>query len=285
VRAVLLDTKLWLWSKRTTLPPAWEVHDYSKEGAKVMSNNMPRLMGRAICLTILCLSLTLLAVAAGQTNITGTWKLNHLETDEPPQNARQIVGGCGGLMDSAADQRQTAGGIPYDGILLLMGGVSSAPEKLSVALSDSDITLSDRTGASLSLHTDGRVEKFRCGIQIMARWVNETLILATLSPQTSTKTAFTPARNGRRMLVFSEVDFPGAGPVVTRYLYDYESAEPTFSSFFWELHPPFYRGNQRQIEEWSHKSDGLLEQINKKIATAPISDGDIVDSLNAFLSD
>jgi serine protease Do len=246
-----------------------------------MSNNILRLMGRTIYLILFCQSFTLPALAAGQTNITGTWNMNHLESDQPDQNVSQIVAGRGALIDSAADQRVTTREISYDRILLMMDGISSPPEKLTVALTNSDITLSDREGASLALHTDGRVENFPGGIQIISRWVNETLIIATLSPETSTKTTFTTARDGGRMLVVSEADFPGVGPVVTRYLYDYESARPAFS---WQLRSPIYRRESRRIGVWDKESKALLKQINNEITKALMPRGGVLDSL-AFLSD
>jgi hypothetical protein len=110
-----------------------------------------------------------------------------------------------------------------------------------------------------------------------------SLIIATVSSQASTKTTF--ARDGRRMLVVSEADFPGVGPVVARYVYDYESADGILSSAFWRLHPPVYHKDPRQIEKAVETSNALLDQINKEIAKAPIPGGDIVDSLNAFPSD
>ena len=51
---------------------------------------------------------------------------------------------------------------------------------------------------------------------------------------------------------------------------------------FWQLHPPFYRADQKQIEERARKSNGLLDQINKKITTASIPDRDIMDPLNTL---
>jgi len=50
----------------------------NKEG-KFMSNIMLRLVQRTIYLTLFYLGWTLLAAAAGRTNITGTWNLDQLE--------------------------------------------------------------------------------------------------------------------------------------------------------------------------------------------------------------
>ena len=44
-----------------------------------MSNIMLRLVQRTIYLTLFYLGWTLLAAAAGRTNITGTWNLDQLE--------------------------------------------------------------------------------------------------------------------------------------------------------------------------------------------------------------
>ena len=251
-------------------------------------------MGRTICLTVFCLSWTHLAVAAGRTNITGTWELDHLQGDKPDQNARQSADSHAGLTDSVADQvaeqndqpgeqRETVTGMPNDRILLMVAGISSPPEKLTVALNDSAITLSDGKGASLSLHTDGRAETFRDGIQIITRWVNDTLIIATVGPQANVKTTF--ARDGRELCVVSEADFPGVGPVVTRYVYDYDSAGAIPSSVFWQLHPPVYHRDPQQFQKALEASYVLLDQINREIARASIPGGDIADSLHAFPSD
>jgi serine protease Do len=263
-----------------------------------MSNKMLRLMGRTICLTVFCLSLTLLAVAAGRTNITGTWELNHLQGDKPDQNAQEGAGSHADLTDFVADQvaeqhdqrgdqpsdqRETVTGMPNDRILLMMAGISSPPEKLTVALNDSAITFSDGKGASLTLHTDGRAEKFRDGIQIIARWVNDSLIIATVGPQANVKT--TLARDGRQLCVVSEADFPGAGPVVTRYAYDYGSTDVIPSSAFWQLHPPVYHEDSKKFQKAIETSYVLLDQINREIARASVPGGDIVNSLHAFPSD
>jgi len=166
----------------------------------------------------------------------------------------------------------------------MMGGIASPPEKLAVALSNSDITLNDAQGASLTLHTGGRAEKFRGGIQITTRWVNDTLIIAMVTPQASTKMTFTAASDGRRMLVVSETDFTGAGPVIALYAYDGEPADRSLASAFWRLRPPVYPNDPRQIERAVKTSNALLDRINKKIVKAPILSADIVDSLNAFPS-
>src|SRR5258708_7085651 len=258
-----------------------------------MSNKMLRLMGRTICLTVFCLSWTHLAVAAGRTNITGTWELDHLQGDKSDQNAQEGADSHADLTDFVADQvaeqhdqpgdqRETVTGMPNDRILLMMAGISSPPEQLTVALNNSAITLSDGKGASLTIHTDGRAEQFRDGIQIIARWVNDALIIATVGPQANVKT--TLARDARQLCVVSEADFPGAGPVVTRYAYDYGSADAIPSSVFWQLHPPVYHKDSRQFQKAIETSYVLLDQINKEIARAPIPGGDIVDSLNAFPS-
>src|SRR3984893_15846542 len=165
----------------------------------------------------------------------------------------------------------------------MMGGISSPPEKLAVALNDSDITLSDAQGVSLTLHTDGRAENFRGGIQAITRWVNDALVIATVSPQASTKTIFVPY--GGRMLVVSEADVPAVEPVVMHYVYDYESPEGILPSAFWQLHPPVYHQDSKQIEKAVESSNALLDQINKRIAKAQIPGGDIIDSLDAFPSD
>src|ERR1700730_15527947 len=165
----------------------------------------------------------------------------------------------------------------------MMGGISSPPEKLAVALNDSDITLSDAQGVSLTLHTDGRAENFRGGIQAITRWVNDALVIATVSPQASTKTIFVPY--GGRLLVVSEADFPGVEPVVTHYVYDYESAEGILPSAFWQLHPPVYHQDSKQIEKAVESSNALLDQINKRTAKVQIPGGDIIDSLDASPSD
>src|SRR5258708_26301385 len=156
----------------------WEVRDYSKGGAKVMSTKMVGHMGRAICLTVICLSFTLLAAASEQTNIAGTWQLNHLESDKTHQNVQQIDGRRGSLIDSVADEREKSRGMPYDPLMLMIGGISSPPENLAVGLDNSNVTLSDGKRASLTLHTDGRVEEFGHGIQIITRWANDTLVIA-----------------------------------------------------------------------------------------------------------
>jgi serine protease Do len=255
-------------------------------------------MGRTICLIVFCLSLTLLAVAAGRTNITGTWKLNYLQGDKPDQNAQEGAGSHADLTDFVADQvaeqhdqrgdqpsdqREAVTGKPNDRILLMMAGISSPPEKLTVTLNDSAITFSDGKGASLTLHTDGRAEKFRDGIEIIARWVNDSLIIATVGPQANVKT--TLARDGRQLCVVSEADFPGAGPVVTRYVYDYGSADAIPSSVFWQLHPPVYHEDSKQFQKAIETSYVLLDQINREIARASIPGGDIVNSLHPFPSD
>src|ERR1700676_1346288 len=127
-----------------------------------MSSRRHRLMGCTICLTAFCLTSALLAAAAGRTDIRGAWKLNELESDELGRNVAQITGSPTHLSDSVTgqpDQHETATGMSYDRILLMMGGISSPPQKLAVALNDSDITLSDAQGVSLTLHTDGRSEE------------------------------------------------------------------------------------------------------------------------------
>jgi HEAT repeat protein len=54
----------------------------------------------------------------------------------------------------------------------------------------------------------------------------------------------------------------------------------TASSPFWQLHPPVYRRDARQIAMWAEESDALLEQINNEIANAAISNGGVLDSLD-----
>jgi hypothetical protein len=105
----------------------------NKEG-KFMSNIMLRLVQRTIYLTLFYLGWTLLAAAAGRTNITGTWNLDQLENDKSDQKAQQIVGSRADLTDSVADQRdqrETARGMPNDRILLMMAGISSLLRSLS----------------------------------------------------------------------------------------------------------------------------------------------------------
>ena len=209
-----------------------------------------------------------------------------MNNDKSDQKAQQIVGSRADLTDSVADQRdqrETARGMPNDRILLMMAGISSPPEKLVVALNDSDITLSDAQGASLTLHTDGRAEKFQGGIQAITRWVNDALFIATVSPQASTKTIFVPG--GGRMLIVSEADVPGVEPVVMHYVYDYESPDGILPSDFWQLHPPVYHQDSKQIEKAVETSNALLDQINKRIAKAPIPGGGIIYTLDVFPRD
>jgi serine protease Do len=249
-----------------------------------MSNKILRLrrVVRAMYLIVFCQGFTLSAAAAGTANITGRWQLNHLESDIPHQNVQQMVSRRGALIDSIDDQLRTERGMPYDRLMLMIGGISSPPENLAVGLDDSDVTLSDGKGASLTLHTDGRVEEFGRGIQITTRWANDTLIMAMVSPQASTKMTFTAASDGSRMLIVSARDFPEAGPVVTLYAYDGETADRSLASTFWELHPPAYHNDTRQIERAVKTSNALLNQINKKIAKEPIPSADIVGPLIAF---
>jgi hypothetical protein len=258
VRAVRLDIAL------------VQAHDPSAKEGKIMSKNILRLrlVVRALYLIVFCQGFTLSATAAGAQNITGTWQLNHPESDTPHQNVQQIVGRRGVLIDSMGDQLQTERGMPYDGLVLMIAGMSSPPEKLAVSLNDSEVTLSDRNGASLTLHTDGRVEELRGGIQIISRCVNDALIITTVTPLVTTKMTFNTAREGDQMLVVSEADLPEVGPVVARYSYDYESSDRTFSSSFWQLHPPANGRDQERMEELAHKSDILLEQINKEMSAS-----------------
>ena len=53
----------------------------------------------------------------------------------------------------------------------------------------------------------------------------------------------------------------------------------TASSAFWQLRPPVYQGDARQIEMWGQESNALLEQINDEIAKAATSNGSILDSI------
>jgi len=135
----------------------------------------------------------------------------------------------------------------------------------------------------LTLHTDGRAEKFQGGIQAITRWVNDALFIATVSPQASTKTIFVPG--GGRMLIVSEADFPGVEPVVMHYVYDYESPDGILPSDFWQLHPPVYHHDSKQIEKAVETSNALLDQINKRIAKAPIPGGGIIYTLDVFPRD
>src|SRR5258706_8026264 len=113
----------------------------AKKEREFMSTKMLRVMGRTICLTVFCLSLTLLAVAAGRTNITGTWELNHLQGDKPDQNAQGGADSHADLTDFTADQvaeqhdqpgdqRETVTAMPNDRILLMMAAIYSPPNKL-----------------------------------------------------------------------------------------------------------------------------------------------------------
>jgi len=53
----------------------------------------------------------------------------------------------------------------------------------------------------------------------------------------------------------------------------------TASSLFWQLRPPAYQRDPRQIGTWDKQSSALLEQINNEIATAAMSNGSVLDSL------
>jgi hypothetical protein len=53
----------------------------------------------------------------------------------------------------------------------------------------------------------------------------------------------------------------------------------TAPSAFWQLRPPVYQRDARQIEMWDQESNALLEQINDEIGKAATSNGSILDSL------
>ena len=87
------------------------------------------------------------------------------------------------------------------------------------------------------------------------------------------------------MLIVSEADFPGVEPVVMHYVYDYESPDGILPSDFWQLHPPVYHQDSKQIEKAVETSNALLDQINKRIAKAPIPGGGIIYTLDVFPRD
>jgi serine protease Do len=261
-----------------------QAHDLPTKEKTIMSNNVLRLrlVAGALYLIVFCQGFTLSAATCAG-NITGTWEQTHFASYTSHKQVRQIVGRRGVLIDSIADQLQTERGMPYGDLVLMMAGIASPPEKLTVSLNDSKVTLSDSTGASLTLHTDGRLEEFLGGVQVITRCVNDTLVITTVSPQMSAKMSFTTARGGA-LLVVSETDFPEVGIVVTRYSYDYQSGDQAFSTSFWQLHSPVYHRDQERMEELAHKSDVLLDQINKKIAKTSNSSRGIPSSLQLVLN-
>ncbi len=170
------------------------------------------------------------SLAAEKPNFTGTWQLNHEQSDSAREKIQETMSSSGGRrrggMRGGRRPGDSRGGQQGGDRQGRMREMFEAAETLIIAHNDPELSITDNTGRTRTLYTDGRKAEQQTPrgetIKVTARWQADRLVIEREAGHgRKMSETYELAPDGRQLVVTKRIEnqrFPE--PIIIRYVYD-----------------------------------------------------------------
>lgn len=169
--------------------------------------------------------LPLLVIAADQPTLTGTWKLNKDQSDDPREKMQEMMGGPGGPQRGERPPGPPEGrpGAARGGT---MGRMMQAAESVTIDQEGDKIEIEFAEGRPMTLIADGsaqEVEGPRGTIKTTSSWQGGKLVSVREMGMMKISTSYELGAGGKQLIVTREIEMPRSDkPVVIKSVYEKE---------------------------------------------------------------